>query len=42
MRKTTMRGFFRPQLLATAVALGINPPAYADNFSGEIQGSFDS
>ncbi|WPN44706.1 MULTISPECIES: DUF1302 domain-containing protein [unclassified Pseudomonas] len=43
MRKTTMRGIFRPQLLATAVALGINAPAYAVNFSiGEIQGSFDS
>ena len=43
MTKTTMRGIFRPHLLATAVALGSSAQAYAVNFNvGEIEGSFDS
>jgi len=43
MRTTTMRGFFRPHRLATAIALGLSAQAHAVNFNiGEIEGQFDS
>ncbi|AYC34091.1 DUF1302 domain-containing protein [Pseudomonas cavernae] len=43
MTRRTMRGVFRPHLLAAAVALGVSAQAYAVSFNiGEIEGSFDS
>ena len=43
MRTITRPGFFQPQLLALAVALGVAAPAKAVNFNiGEIEGQFDS
>ncbi|QRY79307.1 DUF1302 domain-containing protein [Pseudomonas sp. PDNC002] len=43
MTTKTRRGFFQPQLLATAVALGCATQAQAINFNiGEIEGQFDS
>ncbi|MBM7061299.1 DUF1302 domain-containing protein [Pseudomonas sp. UL073] len=43
MTTTTMRGVFRPHLLAAAVALGVSAQAYAVNFNiGEIEGQLDS
>lgn len=43
MTTRTMRGIFRPQLLAAAVALGCSAQAYAINFNiGEIEAQFDS
>ncbi|MFR0691500.1 DUF1302 domain-containing protein [Enterobacterales bacterium AE_CKDN230030158-1A_HGKHYDSX7] len=43
MTTKTRRGFFQPQLLATAVALGCATQAQAINFNiGKIEGQFDS
>ncbi|AGI25843.1 DUF1302 domain-containing protein [Pseudomonas sp. MT3] len=43
MTTKTRRGFFQPQLLATAVALGCATQAQAVSFNiGEIEGQFDS
>ncbi|VVP32879.1 hypothetical protein PS862_04467 [Pseudomonas fluorescens] len=43
MRITRMRGACYPQLLALAVAVVVNPQAFAKGFSiGEIEGNFDS
>ena len=43
MTTKTRRGFFQPQLLATAVALGCATQAQAIDFNiGEIEGQFDS
>ena len=43
MTTRTMRGIFRPHLLAAAVALGCSAQAYAVTFNiGEIEAQFDS
>ncbi|MNF27377.1 hypothetical protein D3C84_80290 [compost metagenome] len=43
MSITRMRGACHPHLLAVAVAIAVNSPVFAKDFSiGEIEGSFDS